>query len=119
MRLRTLALREWRLKAGDQCPQTKVRGTGDEAGANLFQCKTPPVLAAPFSDHVEDQREQHAQKDGSRKREVEGGVLSAINDVPRKAAQRQVQAPHKEERDASQDQRAAENNQELAKIRHD
>src|SRR5215831_3455981 len=79
----------------------------------------PTLLAAPFPDHVQNEREQHAQQDGGCKREVEGGVLASINDVPGEAAQRQVQAADKKEDDSAQDQRTAEKNQELAKIGHD
>ena len=73
---------------------------------------------AQAADDVQNHRQYHTQKDRSGKREINRGVLAAMDNVAGKPAKRQVRPPHEHQHNAGNHDNCAQDNQQLSQISH-
>jgi len=71
-----------------------------------------------LANHVQHNRQHHAQQDRGSQGEVEGGVLTAINEISWEAPKRQMGAAEQNERDAGDEHDRAQKNQQSSQIGH-
>jgi len=62
------------------------------------------VLASPSADYVQKDRQDNAQQQRRGEREVESGVLAAVEDVSGQASERQVGAADQRKEEAGDHQ---------------
>ncbi len=74
---------------------------------------------SPSSDDVEDHRQQNAQQDGSRQREIEGRTLAAINNVAGEVSQRQIHSAQSSRYQSRDQQDRTKKDEYFAEVSHE
>jgi len=69
-------------------------------------------------DHIEEQRKHHAQQDRRSQRKVKRRIFAAVENVSRKASQRQVHSSEQRKQKAGHNQHDAQDDQDFAQISH-
>ena len=75
-------------------------------------------LVAEAPNHIKERRNDDAQKDGSRQRKIEDGILAPIDDVSREAADGQVGASQQNKDKACHQNESTQENQHFSEFCH-
>ena len=88
------------------------------AGHSVPDPRVRSVLMTESADYVKHYRQNYAQENGSREREIKRRVLATIDDVAGQAADRETGSSKQDEGQADDDKNNAEKENNFAEIRH-